>query len=154
MTIIISILSSVIAAFLAHHLATSRIKKADLSKFQIEAYSNFLAASTKLSLARRLGDTTNEKVDLATLNDSKSKIIACGHKEVVEALVDFWDTGATLEREQEILAYTRLINAIRTQLGHKKHDLYDLKISNILFKLEPSSFSFKSKNIDNKKSTD
>lgn len=144
-TIIISILSSILAAFLAHYLATSRMKQADLSKFQIEAYSSFIAASSNLSVTRRLGDRTNDNIDIAELNNAKCKIIACGHKEVVEALVLVWKNGSTLEREQEIKAYTALINVIRTSLGHKRHDLWDLEISNILFKLEPSDYSYRSK---------
>ena len=150
MTIILALISSIIGAFIAHYLATFRMKKSDLSKFQIEAYSDFLEASAKLSIARRLGDRSNGNVDLAALNNAKSRIIACGDFEVVEALVHFWDQGATLELEHEILAYTRLIYVIRAKLGHKKHDLFDLKISNTLFKLEPSSYSYRAENKTNK----
>lgn len=150
MTILISFISSLIAAFLAHYLATSRMRKSDLSKFQIEAYSDFLGAASRLAVSRRLGDSTNETVDLGVLNDAKSRIITCGHREVVEALIHFWEKGATLEREQEILAYKHLTQIIRTSLGHKKHDMYDLKISDALFKLEPSSYSFRARNKANK----
>jgi hypothetical protein len=87
----------------------------------------------------------NNTADLAALNDAKSRIITSGHPEVVSALTDFWEKGATLEREHEILAYKRLIQVIRLSLGHKKNDLFELKISNVLFKLEPSSFSYRAK---------
>ena len=70
MTIIVSLISSVIAAFLAYYLATLRMKRAELSKFQIEAYSNFTAAAARLAVARSTGDTTDENIDLAALNDA------------------------------------------------------------------------------------
>lgn len=145
-----SVIAAFIAAFIAHYLATSRMKKNDLSKFQVQAYSDFLATASRLAVSRRLGDTTNENVDLGALNDAKSRIIISGHPEVVKALIHFWDQGATLEREQEILAYKRLTQIMRTSLGHKEHDIYDLKVSDALFKLEPSNYSFKAENTANK----
>lgn len=137
------VIAAFIAAFVTHHLATSRMKKSDLSKFQVEAYSDFIAAVSRLAVSRRLGDSTNENVDLGALNDAKSRIITSGDPDVVKALIHFWEQGATLEREQEILAYQRLTQIMRASLGHKKHDLFDLKISDALFKLEPSSYSFR-----------
>ena len=122
MEILIPIVSALIAAFLAHYLAESRMRKADLLKFQIQSYSDFLAASAKLATARRTGDTSNENIDLASLNDAKSRVITCGDTEVVESLIIFWRKGGTLEKEQEILAYKSLINTIRTKLGHNKNE--------------------------------
>lgn len=142
-TIFISILSSFIAAFLAHHLATSRMRLSELSKFQSSAYSDFLGASARLAVARRLSDTSNENIDLAALNDAKARIIICGDREIVEALAKFWELGGTLESESEILAFNNLIKIIRNRFGHNAHDIQDLNISNSLFKLEPRSFSFK-----------
>ncbi|MBB1425192.1 hypothetical protein ACTTBA_12325 [Shewanella frigidimarina] len=150
MTILISFVSSIIAAFLAHFLATTRSKKSELLKFQIQSYSDFLSAASRLAVSRRLGSSTNENVDLVALNDAKSRIITCGNVEVVEALIHFWDKGGTLEREQEILAYKNLTQLIRSSLGHKKHDMFNLKISDTLFKLEPSSFSFRANEEANK----
>ncbi|WP_051692771.1 hypothetical protein [Marinobacterium lacunae] len=150
MTILISFISSVIAAFLAHYLATYRNKQSELLKFQIQSYSNFLAAASRLAVSRRIGESTNENIDLVALNDAKSRIITCGHREVIEALINFWDKGTTLEREQEILAYKKLIQVMRTNLGHKAHDIFDLKISDAIFKLESSSYSFKADRSANK----
>lgn len=143
MTILISFISSIIAAFMAHFLATMRSKKNELLKFQIQSYSDFLAASSRLAVSRRLGSTTNENMDLVELNDAKSKIITCGSVEVVEAMMHFWNQGGTLEREQEILAYERLTQIMRTSLGHKNNDLLSLRVSDALFKLEPSSYSYR-----------
>jgi len=148
-TILISIISSIIAAFLAHYLATSRSKSSELLKFQIQSYSDFLAAASRLAVSRRLGDTSNENIGIIELNDAKNRIITCGHIEVVKALIHFWDMGATLEREDEILAYTTLTQVMRSNLGHKRYDLFDLKVSKTLFKLEPSSFSYRASKQDN-----
>ena len=145
MTILISIVSSVIAAFCAHYLATSRNKKSELLKFQIQSYSDFLSAASELAVSRRLGNTENESKNLTVLNDAKCRIITCGEKEVIDALIHFWDNGSTLEREQEILAYKKLIQVMRSTIGHKKNDIFDPQVTDALFKLEPSSFSFKAK---------
>lgn len=145
MTIIISFICSIIAAFIVHYLANSRNKHSELLKFQIQSYSDFLAAASRLAVSRRLGDVTNENVDLVALNDAKSRIITCGSPEVISALIHFWDKGATLEGESELLAYRDLIQVIRSSLGHKNMDIFDLKISDALFKLEPSSYSFRAR---------
>ena len=152
MTILISFISSIIAAFLAHFLATTRTKNSEILKFQIQSYSDFIAAASRVAVSRRLGSSTNENVDLVALNDAKSRIITCGNVEVVEALIHFWDQGGTLEGEQEILAYKNLTQIMRSSLGHKKHDMFDLKVSNALFKLEPSSYSFRAEQAANKSS--
>ena len=60
----------------------------------------------------------------------------------------FWVHGATLEREQEILAFKKLVLSMRMNLGFKNHDIADVDISDIIFKLEPSSFSYKQKNLN------
>ena len=137
-----SIIAAFVAAFVAHYLATSRMRQNELSKFQMGAYSDFITSASRLAVARRLGDSSNQISDLSALNDAKSRIITSGHPEVVRALIQFWEEGATLEREGEILAYNRLVAVIRKNLGHKSHDIYDLQVSNALFKLEPSSYSF------------
>lgn len=132
-----------IAAFITHYLATTRNRKSELLKFQIQSYSDFLAAASRLAITRRLGDVTNKNIDLATLNDAKSRIITCGEPEVVKSLIRFWDKGATLEREQEILAYRTLTQIMRSSLGHRKNDILDLGITDALFKLEPSNASYR-----------
>ncbi len=149
-TILISLISSVIAAFLAHFLATKRSKKNELLKFQIQSYSDFISAASRLAVLRRLGSCANESADLVALNDAKSRIVTCGNVEVVEALIHFWNKGGTLETEQEILAYKNLTQLMRSSIGHQKYDMFRLEISDVLFKLEPSRFSFKMKKTDNK----
>ena len=146
MTIFLSIVSAVIAALITHYLTLSRIKKSDLARIQNEAYSAFISAATRLAVSRRLGDTENEYSLLVELNEAKSRILTCGTPEVVSSMSKFWAHGATLEREQEILAFKNLVLNMRTYLGHKKHDILDVDISDIIFKLEPSSYSYKQKN--------
>lgn len=151
MTVFISFISAIIAAFITHYLATARSKKNELLKFQIQSYSDFLAAASRLAVSRRLGDITNENVDLAALNDAKSRIITCGEPEVVKSLIRFWGEGATLEREQEILAYWRLTQIMRSSLGHKKNDIIKLGITDALFKLEPSTVSVRAESAGNQR---
>jgi len=143
MIVLISFISSIIAACMAHYFATSRIQKNELSKFQIQAYSDFLIATSRLAVARREGDTTNENIDIAALNDAKSRVIVCGHREVVQAMLKFWRAGTTLELESGILAYSNMVQIMRESIGHKKHDLHDLDISDAIFKLQPSNYSYK-----------
>jgi len=141
--VLVSFFCSMLAAFIAHYLSSSRNQRSELLRFQIQSYSDFLSAASKLSVARRLGDTSNEESTLALLNEAKTKIITCGDSNVVDALISYWEAGGTLEREQEIIAYNALIREIR--LGLNVHDNRSLmnEISDTLFKLEPSSFSYK-----------
>ncbi len=148
MTIIISIISSILAAFLAHYFATTRLKINELKKFQLLAYSDFIGAASRLAVLRRLGNTGSENDELAALNDAKNRIIVSGSTLVVSEVIKFWERGATLEREQELLAFKCLLQEIRKSLGHKKNDLIDLDISNALFKLEPSYYSFRAERAD------
>ena len=153
MTVVISLICSLIAAFIAHYLATSRNKVGELLKFQIQSYSDFIGAASRLAVARRLGITDSEEAEVVALNDAKCRVITCGHREVVEALIHFWEQRATLERENELLAFKQLTQVMRTSLGHKSHDLFELSIGNTLFKLEPSTFSYRSKNTEAAKSS-
>lgn len=52
--------------------------------------------------------------------------------------MEFWQCGATLETETEVLAFTRLCMRIRESLG-----LRHIEISDTLFRLEPSSYSYR-----------
>ncbi|KZY36293.1 hypothetical protein A3754_08715 [Alcanivorax sp. HI0083] len=61
---------------------------------------------------------------------------------MVEALESFWLQSATLEKEQEIIAYTNLCRAMRESLGRDRLT-YQIRLSDILFRLEPSTYSFR-----------
>jgi hypothetical protein len=141
-----SFISAIVAAFFAHYFATSRMKRDDLSKFRMAAYTDFISASSKLAVLRRLGDTDSDIDILAALNDAKNRIIMCGSKQSVEALNEFWLLGGTLEGERELIAFRHLSQVIRSEFGYKSHDLHSLDISNTMFKLEPSNYSFRASN--------
>lgn len=146
MTVVVSIITGFIAAFVAHFLATRRIRENELLKYQLASYSEFLGSAARLSVARRLGDVSDDVDELSKLNDAKNRILICGNKAVVSSLLEFWKQGATLEGERELLAFKKLSTEMRCSIGHKKYDLFDLEISNAMFKLEPSSFSYRAKN--------
>ncbi|CAK8721230.1 DUF4760 domain-containing protein [Candidatus Electrothrix laxa] len=137
MTIAVSLICSVIAAFVAHWLATNRMKKNELTKFKLNAYSDFIGASSKLAVSRRLGGISNDIKELAVLNDAKNRILISAEPHIVEGLIDFWQKGATLELESELQSYKRLLRVMRAELGYKKYDIIDLEVSDLLFKIEP-----------------
>lgn len=68
----------------------------------------------------------------------------CADAQVVEALESFWLQGGTLEKEQEIIAYTRLCRVMRKSLGRDRLT-HEIRLSDILFRLEPSTYSYRGK---------
>jgi len=146
---LISFVSALIVAFLGHLFAIKRQKRNELAEMRFNAYKDFINATTRLSASRRIGITTNEIDDLAALNDAKVRICICGEKEVIEELTKFWEYGGTLEKEGELQAFRRLCLKIRKSLGCNWKEITPLEISKILFKLEPSNFSFIKKNYKN-----
>jgi hypothetical protein len=150
-TVLVSVFCSLFAVHLAHRYALSRNTNHELIKFQIQSYSDFLAAASRLAIMRRTGDITNDNMNLAALNDAKSRIVTCGDPDVVQSLIEFWNNGATLEGEPEILAYRNLTQVMRSSLGFRKYDLIrtdaekdsleQKTITDVLFKLEPAIYS-------------
>ena len=140
---VLSLMSALIVALASHVLSERRKRRDELVDLKLKAYSDFINSVSRLVAARRLGQTQDDPTDLATLNDAKTRICICADRSVVEALAVFWRHGGTLEKEQEILAFTRLCMCIRESLGSKRHDISDLDISDTLFKLEPSRYSFR-----------
>lgn len=126
-----------------HFLTERRKRREELTEQKLKAYSDFINSASRIIAARRLGQIENDSQELALLNDAKVRICICGDKSVIQALTVFWEHGGTLEREREILAFTRLCMRIRESLGYKRHDIADLNISNTLFRIEPSCFSFR-----------
>jgi hypothetical protein len=89
------------------------------------------------------GCTQDELVELGTINDAKVRICVCADAPVVEALSRFWLQGGTLEKEPEIIAFAHLCRAMRKSLGRDGLPL-DVRLADILFKLEPSIYSYRS----------
>ena len=139
---IFSLMSALIVAFAGHALSERRKRRDELVDFKLRAYSDFINSASKLVAAHRLGQTKHDPVNIAALNDAKTRICICADAPVVEALAEFWYHGGTLEKEQEILAFTKFCMRIRESLGNKRHDIANLNISDTLFRLEPSAFSF------------
>jgi len=92
---------------------------------------------------RRQGNTDNSPNVLARLNNAKTRIIVCGEDNVVRNLEVFWDTEVTLELEDGLLAFNQLLTSMRKSLGNKRLGANSYGITNTLFKLEPSQYSYK-----------
>ena len=120
----------------------SAITVAFLAEFRLKAYTDFINAASRLVSARRLGEISDEIKEIALLNDAKTRICICAEAPVVRALVEFWEHGGTLEKEREILAFTRFCMLIRESLGGRASDLNDINISQTLFKLQPATYSY------------
>lgn len=145
LTVIISLTSAVMVAFIGHFLSEKRKRIEELTAFRLSAYTDFLNSISYLVTARRLGRTSDEIEELAKLNDAKTRICICSDTSVVEALIKFWKYGGTLEREEEILAFTQFCYEIRISLGFSLKDTLRLELSDILFNLQPSKYSYAAK---------
>ncbi len=143
-----SLLGASLAAIFTHIFTVNRKRKDDLTELKHKAYIDFLLAISKLVSARRKGETKDNVQDLASLNDAKTRICLFAEPDIVRTMHEFWDKGGTLEIEPEIIAFTRFCSEIRASLGYKRGDLYlnGVELSNLLFKLEPSKFSFATRN--------
>lgn len=145
---VLSLASAVVVALVAHWLADQRTRGNELASMRLKAYGDFLQAASRLAAARRLGKKNDELEELSALNDAKSRICVCAEAAVVEALGEFWLAGGTLEQEQEILAFNRLCVAMRESMGNRRNDIAKLLLSDTLFRLEPSTFSFRADRLE------
>lgn len=139
---ILSLIAGLIGAAFGHVLSEKKSRNDELAKMRLDAYVDFLKAISFLVSARRSGRTQDELAELAALNDAKARICVCADAAVVEALESFWLQGGTLENEFEILAYTRLCSAMRQSLGRDRL-AYEIRLSDVLFRLEPSTYSYR-----------
>jgi hypothetical protein len=139
----ISLMTAMLVALITHFLTSHRNRKNDFEGLRLKAYADFIRAASGVASARRAGNTRDKLIDLAALNDAKARICICGDGDVVEKMAEFWKHGGTLEKEQEILAFTRLCYSIRKSLGQDDKIWSRVELSSILFQLEPSSYSFK-----------
>lgn len=141
----LSLLSAVLVAVLSHIFSSHRKRRDELAEMRLKAYTDFINAASRLVSARRSGRTEDALDELTALNDAKTRICVCAEAKVVEALIEFWNAGGTLEGEHEVVAFTRFCRYIRESVGNNPNDIIDLPISNALFKLEPSNFSFRTR---------
>ena len=76
--------------------------------------------------------------ELTSLTRAKTRICIFGHPHVIKRLAAFWDLGAKLETESQILAFTRLCMEIREALGVKDKELLHGEVSQLLFDIRAS----------------
>jgi hypothetical protein len=144
---LISIITGLIGAVIGHLLSERKSRRDELARMRLDAYGDFIRASSHLVAARRTGRVRDELQELGALNDAKARICICANAPVVRRLAKFWLQGGTLEKEQEILAFTQLVREMRASLGSDRLDL-DTKLSSILFRLEPSTYSYRASGAD------
>lgn len=147
---LVSLLGAVLVAVLTHLFSARRNREDELAELRLKAYADFISAASRIAAARRSGRRADDLDELASLNDAKARIAICADLPVVEALGRFWEAGGTLEREDEILAFTALCLRMRESVGNVKDEVLGFHLSETLFKLEPSAYSFR-KPADSKK---
>lgn len=139
---LLSLITGLIGVLFGHMLSEKKSRNDELARMRLDSYRDFIKSASLLVSARRMGRTQDELHELSELNDAKARICICANEMVVSALSKFWLQGGTLEKEQEILAFTALCREMRESLGNKRL-AFDLRLSDILFKLEPSSYSYR-----------
>lgn len=140
---LLSLCSALIVALASHFFAVRKKQHDQLAEARLKAYTDFINSTSRLMAARRTGRTEDELDELAALNDAKTRICLCAEKPVVEALIEFWNAGGTLENELEVINFKNLCLRIRESLGNEWKDIAALPISDTLFKLEPSNYSYR-----------
>jgi hypothetical protein len=139
---LLALITGLIGAVFGHLLAERKSRRDELSKMRLDAYGDFIRATSHLVAARRAGRTRDAFEEIGVLNDAKARICICSDSSVVEAMERFWLQGGTLEKEQEILAFTQLCRAMRASLGNERLAM-DIRLSDVLFRLEPSTYSYR-----------
>lgn len=139
---ILSGVSALLGVALGHLLSAKRARLDELSSMRMAAYVDFVRSASLLATARRLGRTEEEIEALARLNDAKTRILLSADASVLKSLERFWLQGGTLEKEQEILAFRDLCDAMRSSLGKERISL-QMDLAAVLFKVQPSTYSYK-----------
>ncbi|MCC4590271.1 hypothetical protein LL974_03870 [Xanthomonas campestris pv. cannae] len=134
--------SALLGVALGHILAAKRARQDELAAMRMAAYVDFLKSTSLLFTARRAGRTKDEVEELAHLNDAKARILLTADLPVAKSLQKFWLQGGTLEQEQEILAFRALCDDMRESLGKERLSMR-MDLAGVLFKLEPSTYSYK-----------
>ena len=139
--------AALLGVALGHVLSAKRSRQNELAALQMSAYVDFIRSTSRLFSARRSGRTEDELDELAFLNDAKTRTLLSADLPVARSLEKFWLQGGTLEKEQEILAFRTLCDDMRESLGKERLAL-KLDLAGVLFKLQPSTYSFKKSRID------
>jgi hypothetical protein len=136
-TALLSILGVVVGAFLQNHFARQNNEAKQLIESRNHAYIDFLEAVSLVVSAQRLGTREQKLEQLARLTHAKARICMFGEETVIRRLATFWEAGATLETESEILAFTRFVLDIRKSLGLKDKEFLSAEVSRLLFSIKP-----------------
>lgn len=144
---ILSGMSALIGVALGHILSVKRARQDELATIRMSAYVDFLRSASLLFTARRAGRTIDEVEELGHLNDAKTRILLSADLSVLKSLERFWLQGGTLEKEEEILSFRSLCDEMRASI---RRDRVSLKIdlSGVLFKVQPSTYSYKKREAD------
>ena len=137
LTALLSILGVVVGAFLQNHLAKQNNQQKQLLESRSQAYVDFLEAVSLVVTAQRMGKKEQELEQLARLTHAKARICIFGEESVVKRLGAFWESGAALETEQQILSFTRFCLDIRRSLGIRDKDFLGSEVSQLLFAINP-----------------
>lgn len=136
-TALLSILGVVVGAFLQNHFARQTNEAKQLLESRNQAYIDFVESASLVVSAQRLGKRDQELEQLARLTHAKARICMFGEESVVRQLAAFWEAGATLETESEILEFTRFVLDIRKSLGLKDKEFLNADVSQLLFAVKP-----------------
>lgn len=141
---VLSGVSVLLGVALGHILSAKRARQDELAALRIAAYVDFVRSTSLLFTARRAGRTEDEIEELARLNDAKTRILLSADRSVLKGLEQFWLQGGTLEKENEILAFRNLCNDMRESLG-KERISTNVDLAGVLFKVQPSTYSYKAR---------
>jgi hypothetical protein len=134
---LLSILGVVVGAFLQNYFSRQNNEVKQLLESRNQALIDFFEAVSLVVSAQRMGKKEQELESLAKLTHAKARICMFGEESVVRHLAKFWKTGASLETESEILAFTHFILDIRKSLGLKDKEFLNAEISQLLFSIKP-----------------
>lgn len=81
------------------------------------AYADFINAATAIASAQRQNRREQVQEQLQKLADARARICLFGDPPIIRLMSDFWNSGASLQTESEILAFSRLCLEIRKALG-------------------------------------
>ena len=133
---IVGVLGVVVGVFLQGFWSRKNQKAHNLKGLQNQAYSDFLNAVSTIAVAQRKGQRETVEGELSSLADAKSRICVYGDANVVQHLAEFLRSGATLQTESELLAFSRLCLEMRKSVGMQDKQLYSKDISQLLFDVD------------------
>jgi hypothetical protein len=134
---LLSIFGVVVGAFLQNYLLRQNNEVKQLLELRNQAYIDFLEAVSLVVSSQRMGKKEQELEQLAKLTHAKARICIFGEESVVRLLATFWEAGAILETETQILAFTRFVLDIRKSLGLKDKEFLNDEVSQLLFAIKP-----------------